>query len=73
MLSIVGQHVLVELGMPDLGLCAATPVMPEEEEEPGGGEACEKSSLMSSKAPTRSTHTFVRDNSRSYLTLQPSS
>jgi hypothetical protein len=52
--------VLVESGMPDLGSCA-TPVVPGL-----GGKGMRKTpSLRPSKAPTRSTHTLVRDNSRS--------
>jgi hypothetical protein len=45
--------------MPDLGSCA-TPVVSKL-----GGEASRNPLFRSSKEPTRSTHTLVRDNSRS--------
>jgi hypothetical protein len=51
-----GEQVVVELGLLDLG-SYATSVVPEL-----GGEGLRNNrSLRSSKAPTRSTHTVVRD------------
>jgi hypothetical protein len=59
-ISLASQHVLVESSMHDLGSCAA-PVVPDL-----GGKCRRKApSLKSSKAPTRSTHILVRDNSLS--------
>jgi hypothetical protein len=56
LIGLVGEHALVESGMPGLGSCA-TLVVPEL-----GGKGRRKTpSLRSSKAPTRSTHAFVRD------------
>jgi hypothetical protein len=58
LIILARHHVIVELGMPYLSFFA-TPVVPEL-----GGKGRRKiPSLRSSKAPTRSTHTLVRDNS----------
>jgi hypothetical protein len=68
LITLAGQHVLVESGMAYLGSCT-TPVVPEL-----GGKGMRKPpSLMSSWAPTRSTHTLVRDNSRSFRRNSPPS
>jgi hypothetical protein len=59
LIILARHHVIVELGKPYLS-SFATPVVPEL-----GGKGRRKSpSLKSSKVPTRSTHTLVRDNSR---------
>jgi hypothetical protein len=65
---LVGQHVLAESGLPDLGSCA-TLVVPEM----GGEGKRKKPSLTLSKAPTRSTHTLVGDYSRSSRRSSPPS
>jgi hypothetical protein len=65
LISLVGQHVLVELG-----ISCATLVVPEM-----GGEGKQKITpfFRSSKAPSRSTRTLVRDNSWSSRRSRPPS
>jgi hypothetical protein len=65
---LVGQHESVDLGMLDLD-SYTTPVVPDM-----GGKGKRKTpSLRSSKAPSRSTHTLVRDSSRSSRRSPPPS
>jgi hypothetical protein len=68
MIILVGQRVIVGLGLPHLGSCA-THVFPE----PGEKERRKTPWLRSSEAPTRSIHTLVRDNSRSFRRSSPPS
>jgi hypothetical protein len=68
LIILIGQHVLAESCVLDPDSCA-TPVVPEL-----GRKGMQKiPSLISSKAPTRSTHTLVRDNSRPSRRIPPPS
>jgi hypothetical protein len=56
LIILASQHVVVELGLHEL-TSSATLVVPEM----GGKDMRRNISLRSSNAPTRSTHTLVRD------------